>query len=97
LTLSLFPYTTLFRSSGSLFSQGIQGAAEIGFRFWKLASGSQERPQIVVAVSQQLPVVRHVGEFRRQSLRRGQRLLGCIDSLRARSEEHTSELQSLAY
>src|SRR2546425_8069884 len=80
---TLFPYTTLFRSSGARFRRG--QAASPGrddggrgpvrrSRRWK----TRARPRLA-------------------SPKRGENALRDRPTRRSRSEEHTSELQSLAY
>src|SRR3546814_9320785 len=74
-TDTLFPYTTLFRSS--LLARG----RDAGMRYRK-----GHRPGDVQAVRQPAPARRHADpQVARQ----------CLVGVAARSEEHTSELQSL--
>src|SRR2546423_8334753 len=79
---TLFPYTTLFRSIKALcIGLGTQSIGGIAFNFSKLTLVAEF---IVMAI---VLIVRPYGLFgRAQAVPR-----------HARSEEHTSELQSLAY
>src|SRR5687767_15277082 len=74
---TLFPYTTLFRSTG---------VSEFPNLAEKLPS---REPYAWTAPSGGLPKVRAAQEF--------EALRDAADAAMSRSEEHTSELQSLAY
>src|SRR2546423_6509829 len=83
---TLFPYTTLFRSLDDAASQLHAGGR---------AGGGRGVHDVVQGARQALHVSGPRQQLQRQSLQeRGER--GDVEGL-ARSEEHTSELQSLAY
>src|SRR2546425_3277957 len=72
---TLFPYTTLFRSAGGLFS-GSSGIEEAQSRALVALNGQVRQQAYTLAFADGFVTI----------------ACGCI-----RSEEHTSELQSLAY
>src|SRR5687767_15177136 len=75
---TLFPYTTLFRSEGTLADRGRDRVGAQGDRRVREAD--------------------RCGGSRRQPRRQGRRQIRARPrAAHARSEEHTSELQSLAY
>src|SRR5687767_15418726 len=83
---TLFPYTTLFRSE-----------REGGER--PFAAGEQRDPLDALAAGTRLdldPCLERVGRIRQTRSRQGSRSRR-VPAASARSEEHTSELQSLAY
>src|SRR5205823_12453061 len=95
-TPTLFPYTTLFRSTDSIAQRGLRhGEADCGASRPHADGPLASQPDASHACAHRGrdeprgdggPDIRWDGELR--CLRRG---------LPARSEEHTSELQSLAY
>src|SRR3546814_7349317 len=89
-TDTLFPYTTLFRSLGAHFENEFAAADQVGVRDPVLA------PRL--AVPGDRLDIRPVGAIALcpdgQRLARANRHLGDVEQ-RRRSEEHTSELQSL--
>src|SRR3546814_3657789 len=93
-TDTLFPYTTLFRSAGALEAHD-QNRVRVRLDRRKIdvaivANNRTLRRQIQDAVAVAPELARHrLGEQRRQFD------LGIDKQLRVRSEEHTSELQSL--
>src|SRR3546814_6517722 len=88
-TDTLFPYTTLFRSSHPL---GI-GAADVGE--CRLRGEAKHLQRLLIVGRKHLPVARD-GPFGRISDKARGNDIGRIGEARpGRSEEHTSELQSL--
>src|SRR5205823_13887314 len=83
-TSTLFPYTTLFRSRGEAFQ------LDPG-RAWQ----TPNTQEATLFGNQGLPSM--AGCRDRSDTPRGDRLYGSYGGAGSRSEEHTSELQSLAY
>src|SRR3546814_4240168 len=89
-TDTLFPYTTLFRSA--LPARHYRHASDV------IAAGvpSDSRPGCGIArVHAPLGIVRLAGQHRRLGARHDEIGDDLVDAERLRSEEHTSELQSL--
>src|SRR2546425_4131690 len=80
---TLFPYTTLFRSDGCHGGDG-RAAVDVVVRLARVREPGEEGARVIE------PVGKGAGQ-RCQRARAGQQLE------HMRSEEHTSELQSLAY
>src|SRR5205823_14418075 len=94
-TSTLFPYTTLFRSPPEVLAYHYAQAGELAVAIGHLIRAA-ERAQQAGAHREEATLLGQAIDFAEQT---GQRQLALELRMRRgnRSEEHTSELQSLAY